>query len=93
MSDRFHDVSIAWRSFAELLTELLTQAPEGVTIDVVDDRFGEDWTWLVEASSTEFTSVPPPPNEDSPNHYQVLGGDDVTLSELAQLMVRLRRHP
>jgi len=121
MSDRFHDVGIAWRSFAELLTDLLAQAPEGVTIDVVDDRFGdegpytqairqedefgEDWTWLVEASSTEFTSVPTPPDtyttlrelgyeppdEDSPNHYQVLGGDDVTLSELAQLMVRTLR--
>lgn len=121
MSDRFDDVGIAWRSFAELLADLLAAAPEGVTIDVIDDRFGDEGpytqvirqqeefdegpTWLIEASSAQFTSVPTPPDtyttlrelgyelpdEDSPTHYQVLPVADITLSELAHLMVRTLR--
>lgn len=77
MTDRFDDVGIAWRSFAELIAALLNAAPEGVTIDVMDDRFGEDgpytqavkktsddggWIWLVEASSVDFTSMTVPPD-------------------------------
>jgi len=121
VSDQFDDVGIAWRSLAELLTDLLEEAPEGVTIDVVDDRIGDEgpytqviqqeddmsgeWIWLVEASSTDFTSVqtPPdtyttlrelgyaPPDDENPNHHQIVPAASVTLNDLANLMVRTLR--
>jgi hypothetical protein len=117
VNNRSAEVGIAWWSLAQLIQELLVRAPDGVTVDVINDRYGVagpytqairqqgdatgHWEWLVEASSAAFMSVPvppdtyttlrelgySPPDDVSPNHFQVQPVDLISLEDLANLMV------
>ncbi len=85
MTNPLHELELAWQSFVDVVERLLILAPEGVTIEVLHDRYGDDYPYVqtlaeddeeepvisVEAASYEF--VPQWMGPDARNTLGELG--------------------